>query len=278
MITFGCHTWSFPDLTLTEALGTIARLGFRYADIGSGQGINLAQAAQQPRAIATDIKNDLALYNLALRDFYLMLPRISLADDDRREREIDTFVSLLPFMQALGVPGVTISPGVSHNLTEDPAAQARTLDSLRRMTAAAQTVGIALSFTPHVDSMATTPDAVRGLLQGVEGLGLTLDWASLSYYGAKYNDIAALITRCRHMQMRGAGRGQLQMTSEKSKFDLRLAVEDSVIANYDGTISLLLIQAAGRHKTAKVNAIAEISALRGLLRQARDETLAKRQA
>ncbi len=34
MIEFACHTWTFNDLTVPEALGTIARLGFRYADIG----------------------------------------------------------------------------------------------------------------------------------------------------------------------------------------------------------------------------------------------------
>ncbi|MFN8371680.1 MAG: hypothetical protein U0694_02220 [Anaerolineae bacterium] len=38
-------TWAFNDLTLTEALGTIARMGFRYVDIG---GSTPQHAARSP--------------------------------------------------------------------------------------------------------------------------------------------------------------------------------------------------------------------------------------
>ena len=51
MTEFSCHTWAFNDLTLPEALGTIARLGFRYVDIGSGASLNAARAAERPQAV-----------------------------------------------------------------------------------------------------------------------------------------------------------------------------------------------------------------------------------
>src|SRR3954470_16928793 len=93
MIEFSCHTWTFNDLTVPDALGTIARLGFRCADIGLAAPKPLAN----PQRAAQEIKNDLALYRLKLTDLYLMLPRISLADEERRSRDLESFTALLPF-------------------------------------------------------------------------------------------------------------------------------------------------------------------------------------
>src|SRR6187549_3830331 len=102
MLEFACHTWAFNDLILPEALGTIARMGFRYVDIGSGAHINSQRAAADPRKEAADIRSDLEAFNLDVSDLYLMLPRISLADEDRRRKEIDLYKALVPFAQALG--------------------------------------------------------------------------------------------------------------------------------------------------------------------------------
>src|SRR5690606_16812592 len=129
MIEFSCHTWAFNDLTLPEALGTIARLGFRYVDIGSGPNLNAANAARNPRRAAAEIRDDLQTFNLRLSDVYIMLPRISLADDERRDKDIDLFKSLVPFAAALETPGITVSSGLAH--PDDEAAFERTAESLR---------------------------------------------------------------------------------------------------------------------------------------------------
>ncbi|MBZ0286379.1 MAG: hypothetical protein K8I30_02105, partial [Anaerolineae bacterium] len=89
MIEFSCHTWAFNDLTLPEALGTIARLGFRCVDIGSGQ--NVTATRTEPRQAAAEIVEDLHTFNLRVSDVYLMLPRISLADDEKRQKDIDLY-------------------------------------------------------------------------------------------------------------------------------------------------------------------------------------------
>lgn len=251
----------------------MARLGFRRADVGGGQGLNLAGATRQPRAVAAEVKAELALYNLSLGDLFLMLPRISLADDERRLKEVETFKALLPFAVELGTPGITVSPGVAHNLEEDPTALDRTIDSLKAMTAAAVEAGLPVSIAPHVDSMATTPQGARALIDAVEGLKLTLDWASLIYGGAKYEDIAALIPRSRHMQVRGAAKGQLQLGMDRNKIDLARLVEDAIIAGYDGSICVSLIQSAGRHRVAKINPLSEAASLRDALKAARDTIL-----
>lgn len=277
MIEFACHAWSFPDLTLTEALGTIARLGFRRVDVGGGQGLSLIEAVRRPRAVAAEVLTDLALYNLTLSDLFLMLPRISVAEDARRLQEVETFKALLPFAAALGAPGITVSPGVAHHLDDDAQAVERASASLREMTAAARAANLPLSFATHVDSMATTPQAAHTLLNAVEGLTLTLDWSSLVYGGAKHEEIARLIPRSRHIQVRSAAKGQLQTTLERSKIDVGALIEDLIVMGYGGALSITLIQSAGRHKATRISPLAEAAALRDALREARDLILSRQQ-
>ncbi len=103
---FSCHTWAFHDLTLVEALGTIGRLGFRYADIGTGAGFPTNRAVAQPKRAAAEIRDELVINNLQLADLYLMLPRISSDDEERRRKDLDLFKALLPFAAELKAPGV----------------------------------------------------------------------------------------------------------------------------------------------------------------------------
>lgn len=270
MFTIACHTWGFPDLTLSEALGTMARLGFRSADIAPGQGLALTRAVRQPRAAANEIRADLALFNLSLSDLFLLLPRISTNDAERRQREIDTFSALMPFAQALGTPGVTVSPGVIHNAEDDATAWVRTVEALAVMRDAAQAAGLAFSFAPHVDSMATTPERARLLLDALDGVSLTLDWPSLVYSGARHDEIAALIPRARHIQVRGAAKGQLQAVGERSRVDLPRLAADCFTHGYQGAVSISLLAEAGRHRVTKVKPIAEATRLRDALREARE--------
>jgi sugar phosphate isomerase/epimerase len=278
MIELACHTWSFHDLTLPESLGTIARLGFRAVAIGSGSGWNAAQAARDPGGAAAEIARDLRLFHLRLSDLYLMFPRISVADDEARERDIAAFAALLPFAAALGTPGITVTTGVLHNAESggasvgsvDAAAFERSADALRRMAAAAGTHGIALSFEPNPDSMTPTMEETRRMMDAVPDLRVTLDWANLVYRGAAHEAITTLLPQARHVHIRQAARGQLQLPHDKGRIDLKRAVGDMVAAHYDGALCVELLHLSGRHGVANLNAHREIAALRDTLRDARD--------
>ena len=263
MIELACHTWTFSDLTLPEALGTIARLGFRCADIG----LTAPKPMPDPRRAAREIKTDLLeLYNLRLSDLYLMLPRISLLDDERRARDLESFKALLPFALELGAPGVTLSPGLKQ---DDEGAFERTTSVLRLMVDAGKAAGLRISVEPHVDSMAQTPDAALKLLEAVPGLELTLDWAQLVYNNAAHDAILSLLSKTRHIQIRQASRGHLQTAFEKGKIDLERVVSDLIAHNYDGAICVELVNTPGRYGIAAVNAIRESARLRDTLRDAR---------
>lgn len=266
---FACHTWAFNDLTLSEALGTIARLGFRYVDIGSGQNLNAVKAAANPQRAAAEIAEDLLVFKLKVSDLYLMLPRISAAEEDKRQKELELFKALLPFASALSTPGITVSPGVAQPV-EDEEAWDRTVAALREMYADAHEAGLALRVEPHLDSMATTPEQALQLVQDVPGLQITLDWAHMVCQDIFHEEIVKLLPHVRHVQIRQAARQQLQTPFERGRIDLARVIADLRAAHYDGVVCIELMNIPGWHGMMKVDALRESLKLRDALKAARD--------
>lgn len=269
MLDFSCHTWAFTDLTLPEALGTIARLGFRYADIGSGTNWNAARAAANPHKAAQEIRADLELFNLQPGDLYLMLPRISLPDD-KRQRELDLFRALVPFAVELGAPGITLSPGLAASPDDDEAYD-RAADALRQMVELGKEADLPVSVEPHLDSLAHTPEAALKLLDDVPGLALTLDWAHFVCQGAAHEEIAGLLPRARHVQIRQAAPKRLQTPFDQGQIDVNRFVADLLAAEYDGLVCIEYMNTPGWHGMMAVNAARESARLRDELRTARDK-------
>ncbi len=264
MIEFSCHTWAFNDLTLPEALGTIARMGFRWVDIGSGSNLNAARAAERPQAVAREILDDLATFNLSVADLYLMLPRISIDSEEKRQNEIALYKALLPFAKALGAPGITLSPGLAHP-AEDGEAQDRTVAALREMVKTGKDAGLRVSIEPHLDSTAPTPEAALKLVQDVAGLEITLDWAQMICQGARDKDVLALLPHTRHVQVRQAARRKLQTHFDKGALELDTLWSALQDAHYTGKICVEYMKTVGWHGMVAVDAIAESVRMRDAL-------------
>jgi sugar phosphate isomerase/epimerase len=266
MIEFSCHTWAFNDLTLMEALGTIARLGFRCVDIGTGQNLNLQRA--DPRRMAAEIREDLRTFNLQVSDLYLMLPRISLSDEDKRQKDLDLYRALLPFATALGTPGITLSPGLVHP-SDDVEAQDRTVAALREMVSRGKDAGLRVSIEPHLDSMAATPEAALKLVKDVPGLEITLDWAHMICQGVKHEAVLPLLPHTRHVQIRQAAKNQLQTAFDKGKLDLARIMTD--LHSYNGVMCVEYMNTPGWHGMVAVDAISESARMRDSLRTLRNQ-------
>jgi sugar phosphate isomerase/epimerase len=269
MLEFACHTWAFADLTLMEALGTIARLGFRYVDLGSGSNLNTQRAAENPRQFAAEIRQDLEAFNLKISDLYLLLPRISLADESKRQKDLDLYRALLPFAAALGAPGISLSPGLAQP-GEDVEAADRVVAALREMVNLGKSAGLRVSIEPHLDSMAQTPEQALKLVKDVPGLSLTLDWAHMVCQDIFHEDILRLLPHVKHLQVRQAARAQLQTPFEQGRIDIQRLVADLIAAGYDGIICVEYMNTPGWHGMLPVNAIQETTRMRDALRAARD--------
>lgn len=268
---FSCHTWAFNDLTLVEALGTIARLGFRYVDIGTGPHLNVSRVAQSAsrQKLIDEILTDLKLFNLKVADLYLMLPRISADDEKKREAEITIFKAMMPVAKAINTPGITVSPGLIHPADDEDAFQ-RTLDSLKQMVAEAEANEMPISVEPHLDSMAQTPEQVMKILDEIKGLDITLDWAHMVCQNVKDKDIATLLPRTRHVQIRQSARSQLQVPYKSGRIKPEAVIQMLREADYRGNISIEYMQTVGWHGMKAVNPIVECTTMRDALRDARD--------
>lgn len=270
---FACHTWAFNHIGLTEALGTIARMGFRYVDIGTGPHLNIEQVVKDPRGTAAQIRRDLEIFNLKLSDVYVMLPRISAPEADKREADLKLFRALLPFLIALQTPGVTISPGLMQPEDDDTALD-RTIAALAEMVKAAHVATPAtrmqVSIEPHMDSIAQKPETVWRLLEGVEDLSLTLDWAQFVCQDTPHDEIVKFIPRARHVQLRQARPKHLQTRFERGVIDPDAVITALQQADYQGVLCVEYLRTVNWHGAEEVNTLTEAVNMRNALRDARD--------
>lgn len=268
---FSCHTWGFEDMTLVEALATIARLGFRYVDIGTGTHLNITQLAQarERQNLIPELIDYLAEFNLQVADVYLMLPRISVADEKKRDTDIAMFKVLLSLAKAIGSRGVTVSAGLIHP-EDDSTAFLRTIKALEQMTTFAESHEMPLSIEPHLDSMAQTPEQTLRILDEVQGLDVTLDWAQMVCQNINPKDIVSLLPRTRHIHIRQAARDQLQVEYDRGRIKPDNFLEQLKQADYRGMICVEYMQTIGWHGMKEVDSITECVAMRDALRDARD--------
>jgi len=268
---FSCHTWGFNDLTLVEALATIARMGFRYVDIGTGAHLNMTKLAQakERQNIIPEINDYLDEFNLQVADVYLMLPRISVDDEKKRDTDLAMFKVLLPLAKAIGSRGVTISSGLIHPEDDEPAF-IRTVKALEQMTAVAESHEMPLSIEPHLDSMAQTPEQTLRILDEVQGLDVTLDWAHMVCQNVKDKQIATLLPRTRHIHIRQSARNQLQVPYKRGRIKPDKVLTQLAEADYRGLICVEYMQMEGWHGMKAVDNLIECVAMRDALRDARD--------
>lgn len=323
-----CHTWGFSDIPLEEAVQTIARLGFSYIDLGSGPHLDVDAAARNPKQAAREILDLLDYFHLKLTDLYILLPALSSADEGRRLYEVKLLERLLPFAAELGVPGITLSPGIeTPEITEarlphgravelrpaeptDPEAELVTyrqpavepedvqededndgprpdappppptpfdyaVDSFQRIVEIIEDTDLRISFEPHVDSVAATPERALKMLETVPGLSLTLDWAQFTAQGIISREIEPLLQHTAHVQLRQAARGRLQTPYHEGIIDLSQVIELMVENDYRGAISIEYMNRSGWHGLAALDVVRETGLTRNEIRNARNRLLAR---
>lgn len=267
-----CHAWAYNDLPLEEAVGTIARLGFRWIDLGSGPHLDLNRAAAYPEAEAATIQQVLRRFDLAVTDLYLMLPYINAPDPAQREAQLTMFERLIPFAVALGTPGITVSPGLIHKDGPDHSL-ARAIPALLRMLQAADDTDLRISFEPHMDSVAQRPEQALLLLEAVPGLSVTLDYAHFVYQGLVSREIAPLLDHVAHVHIRQARRGALQTPHSEGTVNIPQLLQDLFSAGYRGALTVEYMTTFGWHGMMPVSISTETVRTRDALRAARARLL-----
>lgn len=263
-----CHAWAYNNLSLEETAGTIARLGFRCIDLGSGPHLDVSRAAAYPEAEATGIRQLLERFDLALTDLYLMLPYTNAPDPARREAQLTLFERLVPFAVALGTPGITISPGIVHKDGLDHSL-ARAVPALLRMLQAVEDADLRVSFEPHMDSVAQKPEQALLLLEAVPGLSVTLDFAHFVYQGIVTREVEPLLEHTAHVHVRQAKRGHLQTPHDEGTLNIPQLLQDLHAARYRGVLTVEYMTTFGWHGMKQISIGKETVRTRDALRAAR---------
>jgi sugar phosphate isomerase/epimerase len=268
MMRLACHTWAYNDKPLDEAIATIARLGFRYVDLGSGSHLNVDNAATRPGQEAEKIKALLEEHHLELTDLYLMLPYINSPDPKSRQAQLTLFERLIPFAIALGTPGITVSPGILQ--PDGPEhALARSIPALLKMSEIIEDSDIRLCFEPHMDSAVITPAQALQLVEIIPSLSICLDYAHFVVQGYKLNELQKLLPYTAHVHVRQAVKGRLQTGFQQGRIDLKTALHDLKSASYNGVLTVEYMTTVGWHGMMAVNVTQETVKTRDALRDLR---------
>jgi sugar phosphate isomerase/epimerase len=263
-----CHAWAYNNLSLEDAVGTIARLGFRYIDLGSGPHLDVNRAASSPDAEAETILRLLERFELTLTDLYLLLPHVNAPDPAQREQHLTLFEQLIPFAVALRAPGITISPGIVQKDGPDHSL-ARAVPALLRMLQAAEDTDLRISIEPHMDSVAQKPEQVLLLVAAVPGLSVTLDYAHFVCQGIVWREVEPLLEHVAHVHIRQAKRGALQTTHDDGKINLPQFAHDLHAAGYRGALTVEYMTTFGWHGMKQLSISQETARTRDTLRAAR---------
>lgn len=263
-----CHAWAYDNVNLHEAIGTIARLGFRAVDIGSGPHFNLGEVAQDPAGHAASIRQITDDFNMEIADVYLVMTHINSPDPATRNTRLRLFDRLLTFAQALDAGGVTISPGIVHQDRLEHSF-ARAIPCLQYMSDVAQSRQIRLSFEPHLDSIAPNPKSAAQLMQAIPSLTMTLDIAHWVAQGISWKAIEPMLDHTSHIQLRQAANNKLQTPFDQGKIDITQLLESLDNHGYEGGISIEYMNAVGWHGMMEVDVTREIATMRDALRETR---------
>lgn len=210
-------SWSLRGLSLTEAVGLSKLLGVNALDVGYFYRSALDKQAllADPAAMAAKVR---ALDIMVPSFFHLFgatLADRNLADPASLQANLADFPKVMEFCKQAHIPTLFIIPGmVNAGQSREQALDVST-EALKALLPIADDAGVTLTIEPHVHSYLESPDITRRLLDRVEGLTLTLDYAHYICLGWRQDEIDPLAPYARHVHLRQAKAGYLQ-----TKFDL----------------------------------------------------------
>ncbi len=233
-------SWSLPACTLQEAAHLSKALGINELDVGLlyRSALDRTEMIADPQTVADKVHslgiatpNYYHLFGSGLSDRNLAMPgtiKQNLADFE----QVITFCDLADIRTVFVLPGV-INPGQSRNdaLTES----ARSLNALMPVAAKSKTI---LTIEAHVHSYLESPSMVLQLLERVEGLKLTLDYAHFVCLGYRQEDIDLLAPHAAHVHLRQARPGVLQAKSNQGTINMDAMFGTLRDSGYQGALSL----------------------------------------
>ncbi len=233
-------SWSLPRCTLREAAGLSTVLGIGALDVGlfyrsalsrdaivahpAGQGAEIA-------ALGVRVPSYYHLFGDGLEDRNLARPGTldaNLADLEK----------VLTFCDAAEIATVFILPGVVNAGQSRADAFEASAASLTAMVALSRNYRATLTIEPHVHSFLESPTDVLRMIERVDGLKLTLDYAHFVCLGYRQDEIDVLAEHAAHVHLRQARPGELQAKGHQGTINMPALFGRLRDIGYQGAASL----------------------------------------
>ena len=242
-----CGDHSFPLVPHETVLDIVAALGF--------DGLNLVlwgnRSHVRPDAIRADVAGWAGRLEERIRGRGLEIAdlvcipwtdyetlAVNHPDVAERERSRAFFGDMLDFAVRLGVPGLTLLPGIDWPDEPHEASLARALGELEPRLAEARDRGVPLSIEPHVGSVCEKPGDAAWLCETLPGLQLTLDYTHFVSLGFAESEVDPLVPHTRHFHARGGANGRLQTSLAENSIDYERIIDLLARSGYDGHIAV----------------------------------------
>lgn len=223
-----CSEFSFPALSLEQRLALVRLLGFECVDMSPFLETDKHVDAflRDTDVLRQRMAGALDEAGLDPVDLFLIVGGDDFAsgamtspDPAQREHLRHVFLAALDFASALGVPGMTVLPGVQWEGNASGSWRLA-VDELHWRVDRAARAGIELRIEPHLGSIVATPELSLALLEEVPGLRLCLDAGHFIFQAIPLARVAALAPFAGHVHLSAARPGGMCVRWKENTFDV----------------------------------------------------------
>jgi sugar phosphate isomerase/epimerase len=234
-----CSEYSFPAVAEQSArIGIVKLLGFELVDVAlflqDGAGL-VADTA----GVAEGLRASLERHGLASEDLFLSVGATveEIAPNQRdlelRERGRREFSAAARVAAELGIPGLTILPGVSWAEDEETSWKVCVEELAWRVEEAAA-LGVQVRIEAHAGSIVALPELAKRLCAEVPGLRLTLDVSHFEVQAVTLDRALELVPLAGHLHVRAAKPGAIQIRWRDNETDFGAVIAALRAADYLG--------------------------------------------
>lgn len=234
-----CSEYSFPAVPgQDERIGIVRLLGFGLVDVA----LFLAAGAElvaDPAATTSRLRASLESHELGSEDLFLAIgATVEEIAPNQRDRGLRAqgrleFSAAVRVASSLGIPGITILPGVTW--AEDPeAAWEVCIEELAWRVEEGASFGVQVRIEAHAGSIVPTPELATRLCGDVPGLRLTLDLSHFELQAVGLDRMLTLVPLAGHLHVRAAKPGAIQVRWRDNETDFAALVEALYALGYPG--------------------------------------------
>jgi sugar phosphate isomerase/epimerase len=247
MISISCADYAFPLLPRERRFALLRLLGFDYVDLGlfeRSEGLRPGQLLAEPRKFARQLKRDLIHAGLRASDVFLqtgLTPEDSAENDPNlivRSQNRKAFILTLELCEELECKHLTGLPGILHKDVGNNDSFDLAVEEIRWRQRVAWSSGICYAIKPHVDTICSSVDQARALLDATPGLTLTLDYGHFVFQKISSRQVHTLLPYASHVHMRGGAPHRLQAPVNESEIDFNGIIRRLYKNRYRGFLAI----------------------------------------